>query len=217
MAAPIRMIVRSVAEAAGTREVAGCGSIGVIAGGREFESGPSLAVMVVGGNTSRRRGCLYRNCAAAGAKLREAIAATVRPHLGATNLLCLFPDTYNLDPEPLIGDVRANYPASPSSAAARPKTAPIGETFQFCGDVVSSNAVSGMLLAGDFAIDLGAANACAPLGPTHRVTAVRDNIILELDDRRAWDVFAEAAGPLADDLARALSFVFIGVPLTPRQ
>ena len=44
---------------------------------------------------------------------------------------------------------------------------------------------------------------------------MRDNIILELDDRRAWDVFAEAAGPLADDLARALSFVFIGVPLTP--
>ena len=51
-------------------------------------------------------------------------------------------------------------------------------------------------------------------GPTHRVTAVRDNIILRLDGRRAWDVFAEAAGQLAGDLPRALSFVFVGIPLT---
>ena len=33
----------------------------------------------------------------------------------------------------------------------------IGETFQFCGDVVSSNSISAMLLAGDFAINAGAA------------------------------------------------------------
>jgi small ligand-binding sensory domain FIST len=72
-----------------------------------------------------------------------------------------------------------------------------------------------MLLAGDFDINLGAANACAPIGPTHRVTAVRDNIILKLDGRPAWDVFSEAAGPLAEDLKRALSFVFVGIPLIP--
>ena len=57
------MIVRSVAEAAGTREVAGCGSIGVIAGGREFESGPALAVMVLAAIPSRRRVSSCRSCA----------------------------------------------------------------------------------------------------------------------------------------------------------
>src|SRR5262250_3149668 len=41
------LLVRSVAEVAGTSEVAGCGSIGVIANGREVERGPSLAVLVV--------------------------------------------------------------------------------------------------------------------------------------------------------------------------
>jgi small ligand-binding sensory domain FIST len=89
----------------------------------------------------------------------------------------------------------------------------VGETFQFCGDVVSSNAVAGMLLAGDFEMNLGAASACTPMGPIHHVTAVRDNVIFELDGRRAWDVFAEAAGPLAADLRRALAFIFLGVPL----
>jgi small ligand-binding sensory domain FIST len=91
----------------------------------------------------------------------------------------------------------------------------IGETFQFCGDTVSSNAVSGMLLAGDFDLNLGASLACTPLGKTYRVTAVRDNILAELDGRRAFDVFAEAAGPLADDLKRAVAFDFLGIPLDP--
>ena len=139
------------------------------------------------------------------------IATAVRPHLGANNLL-LHLSRYL---QPRSGTV-----ARPRCARELPgvtvvgggatEDGSVGETFQFCGDIVSSNAVSGMLLAGEFEINLGAANACAPLGPTHRVTAVRDNIILELDGRRAWDVFAEAAGPLADDLARALAFVFVG-------
>ena len=44
---------------------------------------------------------------------------------------------------------------------------------------------------------------------------MRDNILVELDGRRAFDVFAEAAGPLAEDLKRAVAFVFLGVPLDP--
>jgi small ligand-binding sensory domain FIST len=89
----------------------------------------------------------------------------------------------------------------------------IGETFVFCGDAVSNNAVSGMLIAGDFDLTIASSLACAPVGPPHRVTAVRDNVILELDGRPAYQVFAEAAGPLAADLRRALAFVFLAVPM----
>ena len=207
------MIVRTVAAAAGTREVAGCSSIGAIAGGREFESGPSLAVLVIGGGAIAATRIFVPQLRGRSREVAETIAAAVRPQLGPSNLLCLFPDTYNLDPEPLLAGLARELPDVTVVGGGATEDGSVGETFQFCGDVVSSNAVAGMLLAGDFAINLGAANACAPLGPTHRVSAVRDNIILELDGRRAWDVFAEAAGPLADDLSRALAFVFIGVPL----
>jgi small ligand-binding sensory domain FIST len=73
--------------------------------------------------------------------------------------------------------------------------------------------VAAILLTGDLEIEIGAALACTPLGQTHRITAVRDNIVLELDGRPAYEVFAEAAGPLADDIPRALAFVFVGIPL----
>ncbi len=202
------MIVRSVAETAGTREVAGCGSIGVICGGREFESGPSLAVLVAGGDTIEATRLFVPQLRGRSREVAHTIAAAVEPRLRANNLLCLFPDTYNLDPEPLLAELARELPSVTVVGGGATEDGSVGETFQFCGDVVSSNAVSGMLLAGDFEINLGAANACAPLGPTHRVTAVRDNIILELDGRRAWDVFAAAAGQLAEDLPRAFSFVF---------
>ena len=96
------MLVRSVSEAAGTSEVAGCGSIGVIAGGREIESGPALAVLVLGGNTIEATRVFVPQLRGRPGDVAHEIATIVRPHLGSNNLLCLFPDTYNLDPEPFL-------------------------------------------------------------------------------------------------------------------
>src|SRR5260370_31381949 len=48
-AAMYQLLVRTVADTAGTREGAGCGSIGGIAAGRGIETGPSGAVLVFGG------------------------------------------------------------------------------------------------------------------------------------------------------------------------
>jgi len=209
------LMVRTVAEAAGTREIAGCGSIGVIAAGREIEKGPSVAVLVWASDVIQASRLFVPQLRGRTREVAGTIADTVRPKLGANNLLCLFPDTYNVEAEPLLAALRNELPGVTLVGGGATEDGSIGETFQFCGDVVSSNAISGMLLAGDFDLNLASTIACAPIGSGHRVTAVRDNVILELDDRPAWDVFAEAAGPLADDLPRALSFVFLALPLNP--
>jgi len=209
------LLVRTVAETAGTKEVAGCGSIGVIAAGREIESGPSIAVMVIGGDVITPTRFFVPQLRGRSREAAAAIVSVVRSKLGANNLLCLFPDTYNAEPEPMLAALARELPNVTIVGGGATEDGSVGETFQFCGDVVSSNAVAGMLLAGDFDLNVGNAIACAPLGQGHRVTGVRDNIILELDGRRAWDVFAEAAGPLANDLPRALAFVFLAIPLEP--
>jgi small ligand-binding sensory domain FIST len=207
------MLMRTVAETAGTREVAGCGSIGVIGAGREVETGPSLAVIVWGGDALKSSRLFVPQLRGRAREAAGTIAETVRPKLAANNLLCLFPDTYNIEAEPFLSALRQELPGVTIVGGGATEDGSIGETFQFCGDVVSSNAVSGMLLAGDFDLNAGSTIACAPLGQGHRVTGVRDNIIMELDGRRAWDVFAEAAGALAGDLPRALAFVFMAIPL----
>jgi small ligand-binding sensory domain FIST len=207
------LLVRTVAETAGTPEIAGCGSIGVIANGREVETGPSLAVLVLSSDTLHASRLFVPQLRGRGREAAAELAALVRPKLRAANLLCLFPDTYNFEPDPFLATITAELPSVTMVGGGATEDGSVGETFQFCGNVVSSNSVAGMLFSGDFEISTGAALACAPLGRTHRVTAVRDNIILELDGRSAYDVFAEAAGPLVTDLRRALAFVFLGIPL----
>jgi small ligand-binding sensory domain FIST len=208
-------LVRTVGETAGTREVAGCGTTGVIAGGREIESGPSVAVMVVGGSSIAATRLFVPQLRRRAREAAEELANAARPKLGANNLLCVFPDTYNLEPEPFLATLARELPGVTVVGGGATEDGSTGETFQFCGDAVSSNSVSGMLLAGDFDMNIGAALACAPIGALHHVTKVRENIIFELDGRPAYEVFAEVAGPLAADLRRALAFVFAGVPLDP--
>jgi small ligand-binding sensory domain FIST len=209
------IILRTVAAQARTREVAGCSSVGVIAGEQEVESGPALAVLVFGGAEIEAKRFFVPSIRGRAREAAAEVVAAVRPALGRNNLLCLFPDTYNIEPESFLAVLRSELPGVTLVGGGASEDGSIGETFQFCGDVVSSNAVSGMLLAGDFDVDIGASSACTQLGPVHEVTAVRENVLISLDGRPAYEVFAEAAGPLAEDARRALAFVFLGIPLDP--
>src|SRR6201987_5055774 len=91
------LLVRTVAETAGTREIAGCGSLGGIANGRAGESGPSLAGPGFSGDTLRATRLFVPQLRRRGRETAEELAALVRPKLAAANLLCLFPDTYNFE------------------------------------------------------------------------------------------------------------------------
>jgi small ligand-binding sensory domain FIST len=212
--AAFTMILRAVAAEAKTREVAGCSSMGVIACEQEVESGPALAVIVIGGPEINARRFFVPTLRGRGEEVAREIAAAVGPSVGRNNLLCLFADTYNMDAEALLPALERELPGVKITGGGASEDGTVGETFVFCGDAVSNNAASGMLLAGDFDVTIASSLACAPIGPAHRVTAARDNVILELDGRPAYEVFAEAAGPLTSDLRRALAFVFLAIPMT---
>jgi small ligand-binding sensory domain FIST len=207
------MILRAVGAEAKTREVAGCSGLGVIAGAQEIESGHGLTVIAMGGGDISARRFFVPGLRGRGAAVAAEIAAAVRPAMGRSNLLCVFADTYNSEPEAMLPALERELPGVAITGGGASEDGSIGETFQFCGDVVSSNSVSGMLLAGDFDLTIASTLACSPIGPMHRVTACRDNVLLELDGRAAYEVFAEAAGPLAADVRRAFAFVFLAVPL----
>jgi small ligand-binding sensory domain FIST len=209
------MILRAVASEAKTPEVAGCSTLGVIACEQEVESGHALAVIVFGGSEIAAHRFFVPTLRGRGEEVASEIAAALRPALAQTNLLCLFADTYNMDAEKLLPALSRELPGAIVTGGGASEDGTVGETFVFCGDAVSNNAVSGMLIAGDFDLAIASSLACAPIGPPHRVTAVRDNVILELDGRPAYEIFAEAAGPLAADLRRALAFVFLAVPMDP--
>ncbi len=209
------MILRTVASEAHTREVAGCSSMGIIAGETEIESGHALAVLVFGGNEKEIDATRFFVPTLRGraAGVAAEVASAVRAKVGKSNLLILFADTYNFEAEATLEALANELPGVTIAGGGASEDGSVGETFVFCGDTVSSNAVAGMLLSGDFELTLANSIACGLIGTAHRVTAARDNIVIELDGRPAYEVFAEAAGPLAADLRRALSFVFVAIPV----
>jgi small ligand-binding sensory domain FIST len=209
------MILRAVASEAHTREVAGCSGMGVIAGETEIESGGALSVLVFGGDEKEIQATRFFVPTLRGrsAGVAAEVAAAVRNKLDKSNLLILFADTHNFEAEATLEALRNELPGVPIAGGGASEDGSIGETFVFCGDTVSSNAVSGMLLSGDFELTLANTIACGLIGTAHRVTAARDNILIELDGRPAYEVFAEAVGPLAADLRRALAYVFVAIPV----
>jgi small ligand-binding sensory domain FIST len=209
------MILRTVASEAHTRDVAGCSSMGVIAGETETESGHALAVLVFGGNEDEIHATRFFVPTLRGraAGVASDVAAAVRPKLAKSNLLILFADTYNFEAEATLEALGTELPGVTIAGGGASEDGSIGETFVFCGDTISSNAVSGMLISGEFELTLANSIACGLIGTAHRVTVARDNIVIELDGRPAYEVFAEAAGPLAADLRRALTYIFVAIPV----
>src|SRR5579875_2685975 len=213
--AAFRPLMRAVAERAQTAQVAGCGASGVIACGREIESGPAVAVLTVGGGISARRVFVP------GLKGREAqaaveVAEAVRPGLDRANLLCLFPHSYNINPEPFLEALERELPGVTVVGGGASEDGMSGETFALCGDAVSTNAVSGMLFAGDFEINARASLGCRLIGRPRRVTAVHNNILIELDGQPALEVLKQTIGPLAGDLRRAATMVYLAMGLEPQ-
>lgn len=82
-------------------------------------------------------------------------------------------------------------------------------------DGVTEGSVSGVLLSPEVAVVTGLSQGCAPIGPVHRITRAERNVIAELDERPALEVFREDIGELlARDLNRIAGYIFAALPVS---
>jgi small ligand-binding sensory domain FIST len=212
------LLLRKVKETTGATHVVGCGAAGVLTTDGEIERSPGVAVLAMRSDTVLATRFFVPQLRGRSQEVGHEIATQVKPHLGSNNLLAVFPDTYNFQPAPFFAGLQQTLGDLPIVGGGASEDGSVGETFQLCGDTVSSNSVSGFLLAGAFHSTIGIAQACQPIGPAHTVTKAQQNLILELDGRPAFEVFAEVVKePLLQDLRRAAAFVFVGLPTDPER
>jgi small ligand-binding sensory domain FIST len=205
-------VTREAAAAAGTDNIVGCSASGVIAGDHEVETGSGVAVMVLDGDVGARRffvpfsrGQLER----AADEIADAVGGSVQAH----SLLLLFADSYNLEPDALFAGLARRLPGVTVVGGGASEDGSVGETAVFCGNAVSSRAVSGVLLSGNLRATVGVTHAVQRIGGLHRVTAAHGNVVLELDGRPAYEAFVGVVTPpLLDDLKRALAVMLVGLP-----
>lgn len=67
-------------------------------------------------------------------------------------------------------------------------------TYQYCDDRVVSGAAVACAFSGQFGIEVDACHGCSPVGVELTVTRAQGNVLLELDGRRAIDVWRDICG-----------------------
>jgi small ligand-binding sensory domain FIST len=88
-----------------------------------------------------------------------------------------------------------------------------GEAVQISDGVVSGG-LSGVLFSERVRLATRLTQGISPLGPRHRITHAKKNIVASLDERPALDVMKEEIGEvLARDLRRAAGYIFVGLPV----
>lgn len=208
------LLLRTIKDVAHATHVVGCSGGGVLTTDGEVERAPGVAVLTVRADTFAASRFFVPQLRGRGYETGKEVAARIQPHLGADNLLVVFPDTYNFNAASFFRGLSEAAPNLPVVGGGASEDGTLGETFQLCGDTVSNDAVCGVLLSGQFHHTIGIAQACQPISPVHTVTKSHKNLILELDGRPAFAVFAEVVRqPLLDDLRRAAAFVFVGLPV----
>jgi len=208
-----RELVTAVIRTVGTDCVVGSSAAGVLTGEGEIEGSGGIAVLVIAGEEIIGRPFIFEplrgNETNLGASFGEFLAKTQEEN----SLMVLLPDTYNGNPQPLLRSMASNAGFHPVIGAGSTENGAAGATFQLCGDKLASNSIAGAYLSGAFDAHIDITQGCQPISEPMMITKAEGNLIHEINDRPAIEVFAKLLkGPLAEDLRRALMVLFVGLP-----
>ena len=198
-------LVATLARTIGTDCVTGASGAGVLTGAGEIEGDHGVAVLVFASEQFFSRPFLFEPLRGNEANLGETFGGFLAKSQDEKSLLLLFPDTYNGNAQSLLQAIQARAGFHPIAGA--------GATYQLCGDKLATNALAGMYISGALDTHIDITQGCQPITQPMSITKAENNLIHEIDHRPALEVFAKLLkGPLADDLRRALTVLFVGLP-----
>ena len=211
--APANELAETIRRLAGTDQIAGCSAAGVLTANGEVEGERGLAVMVLSSDQLECRPLMFKPLREHDGRIGAELAAIAAPTEASGSLLALFPDTYNGQPQRLLESLHDERGFSPVVGAGASENGTAQATYQLSSTGVTSNAVAGMYFNGSFQTHIEITQGCQPITDPMVITKAERNLIYEINERPALEVFAGLLkGPLADDLRRALMVLFVGLP-----
>jgi small ligand-binding sensory domain FIST len=134
------------------------------------------------------------------------------------SLMILLPDTYQGNPQPLLASMARRAGFHPVIGAGSSEDGTAGATYQVCGEKVATNAIAGAYISGDFDVQVDITQGCQPIAEPMMITKAEGNLIYEINQRPAMEAFAGLLkGPLREDLRRAVSVIFVGLPANRQE
>lgn len=191
---------RIVSEATGGAKVIGCSAVSVIAGNDELEGDPAIAVLVVDGMRAR---ALLVDDDDPTATARD-IEQLGQPASDDNALLLALADPAAFHPAvlPYIDRMYPGVPVIGGGAAGH-------RTFVMAEGAASSRGTAFAMLSSPSAPLIAVSQGCRPFAPNLTITRAQGNLILEIDNRPAYEVFKELVGDtLMGDPEEVSSVVF---------
>jgi small ligand-binding sensory domain FIST len=200
-----------VGERLHARELVGCGAQGVVASGRELESGGVAvwAASLPGASIES----FHLEAFASGSGL----AISGMPELDEAGAVIMLVDPYSFPVEPLLAQIGVDHPGLPVVGGIASAGAVAGEGVLLRdGEVLGGGAV-GLALAG---VDVRpcVSQGARPIGPEMVITAADGNVIHELASKPALERLKEAIGEL-DPLEQSLAAqgLLLGIVIDENQ
>jgi small ligand-binding sensory domain FIST len=179
----------------------------------EVEGGHGLAVLALCAEQLQCQPLLLKPLREHEIEIGVELARVAAPSESSGTLLALFPDTYSGQPQRLLESLHDERGFTPVVGAGASESGTARTTYQLGPDGVVSDAVAGIHLSGSFQTSIEITQGCQPITAPLVITKSERNLIYEINERPALEVFSGLLkGPLAEDLRRALMVLFVGLP-----
>jgi small ligand-binding sensory domain FIST len=197
-------IVEVLRRRTGVTHWVGSVGCGVCASGREYLDEPALAVMCCAFDESAFR------VLPALTSPRDVAHARLDWGNHSASFAVLHADPANRS---LTSLIRALAARTETGFVVGGLTSSRGRGVQYADGLVEG-ALSGVLFSDEIVVATRLTQGCSPIGPMHRITECRHNVLIRLDGRPALDVLREDAGPeVSASLAAAGGYLFAGLPV----
>jgi small ligand-binding sensory domain FIST len=197
-------ILAALRKASGIQHWVGTVGLGICASGREYLDEPALALMCC---------TLDESCFRVLSPLvspREVARARLDWGNHSASFAVLHADPSNRSLTSLVRGLAAR---TESGFVVGGLTSSRGRSVQYA-DGVAEGGLSGVLFSEEVIVATRLTQGCSPLGPMHRVTEARHNVLMRLDGRPALEVLREDLGvPETANLASLGSYLFVGLPI----
>lgn len=180
----------------------GCSVQGVVSNDELTEDGLALGIMGFGGSDVRYAAAFEREIQEGSGEKGRRLAQSLKRELGGEpKVIFLFYDPLcGIDVEAMLEGMRLEVDCPLVGGAAGQPWGPPRQTFQYWGEEVFSHGVVALALAGSFDCEIGICHGTAPTGISSVVTKASGNQIIEIDGRRAADVWRETTGCRDEDM-----------------
>jgi len=206
-------LVETIRRTAGTDRIAGCSSSGMVTSGGEVEGGHGLAALVLSSDQMECRPFLFKPFHQRESEIGAQLARLTETSEATAALTALFADTYNGQAQRLLESLHDERGFTPVVGAGASESGVAQATYQLSAEGIANNAVAGVHFSGSFQSHIEITQGCQPITDPMVITKAERNLIYEINQRPALEVFAGLLkGPLAEDLGRALMVLFVGLP-----